>query len=70
MDAAETAGILMVDLMRNRFHEPLVDGKANRSKMEDAIMDGVMEGKLTYYIDKETADLAFDLIDELLETAA
>lgn len=68
MTQAETAGILAVDIMRNQFHLPLVDGKANRTAMEDAIIDGVMSEKLTYYIDENTATLAFDLIDELLET--
>jgi len=65
----DNASILAIDLLRNEFHKPLVDGKANRVKMEDAIVDGVMEGKLSYYIDQGVVDRAFWVIDQLVEQA-
>jgi hypothetical protein len=60
-----SAGELCFDILRNEFHLPLIDGKANRDNIEDAIVVGVLRGELGY-IDKETVDLTIELVDDLL----
>ena len=65
---AQTAGILAIDIMRQDFHRPFIDGKCNRQNIEDAIIEGIASGKLEYYVSKEIADLAMDLIDDLIVT--
>lgn len=65
---AKTAGILAIDIMRQDFHRPFIDGKCNRQNIEDAIIEGISSGKLEYYVSKEIADLAMDLIDDLIVT--
>lgn len=65
---AKTAGILAIDIMRQDFHRPFIDGKCNRQNIEDAIIESIASGKLEYYVSKEIADLAMDLIDDLIVT--
>lgn len=65
---AKTAGILAIDIMRQDFHRPFIDGKCNRQNIEDAIIEGIASGKLEYYVSKEIAELAMDLIDDLIVT--
>lgn len=60
-----TAGTLAFDVLYNEFHLPLVNGKANRDRIEDAITVGMMQNALGY-VDKETVDIAVGLIDDLL----
>lgn len=63
----QAAGILSVDILRNDFHRPLVDGRANRDNIEDAITVGMLSGALKYHITQEVVDLAIDLVDDLLK---
>lgn len=67
MNVTKTAGILAVDIMRNGFHQPFVDGKANRDKIEDEITAGILSGNLSYFVNQEIVDLAIDAINELIE---
>lgn len=60
-----TAGSLCFDILNNCFHLPLVNGKANRDMIEDTITIGMLQGQLGY-VDKETVDLAIELVDDLL----
>ena len=56
---------LSLDILLNELHLPLVEGKANREKIEDAITIGMLEGALGY-VDEETVNLAIGLIDDIL----
>lgn len=67
MTIGETAGILAVDIMRNGFHQPFVNGKANRDKIEDEITVGILSGDLTMQVTQEIVDLAIDTINNLIE---
>jgi hypothetical protein len=67
MNLTKTAGTLAFDLLRNGFHQPLIDGKANRDKIEDEITTGILSGNLPYYVDQEIVDLAIDAINDLIK---
>ena len=64
---SKTAGILAVDIMRNDFHRPFVDGKSNRDNIEENVTIGILSGNLGYYVDQEIIDLAISVIDDLIE---
>lgn len=63
----ETSAVLAFDLMSNGFHQPIVNGKANRDNIEDAITVGIMAGDLKYYITQDTVNLAIALIDDMIK---
>ena len=60
-----SAGELCMGILESDFHRPLVNGKANRDNIEDAITIGMMEKKLGY-VSQETVDVAIDLVNDLL----
>lgn len=60
-----SAADLCFGILRNDFHRPFVNGKANRDNIEDMITIGMLSGELGY-IDKETVDLAIELVDDLI----
>ena len=60
-----SAGELCMGILESDFHRPLVNGKANRDNIEDAIIIGMMEKKLGY-VSQETVDVAIDLVNDLL----
>ena len=62
------AGDIAFSILANDFHRPLIDGKANRDMIEDAITIGVMSKALPP-IDQETVDLAISLVNDLLVEA-
>jgi hypothetical protein len=66
-NVSKTAGILAVDIMRNDFHRPFVDGKCNRDNIEENVTIGILSGALEYYVDQEILDLAMSVIDDLIE---
>lgn len=65
-NVGEAAGFLAFDILRNNFHQPIVDGKCNRDGIEDAVTVGIMAGDLTTYVDQEIVDLAIKIIDDLI----
>lgn len=60
-----TAGQLCFGILQNDFHRPFVNGKANREMIEDMITIGMLSGQLGY-VNKETVDLAIELVDDLI----
>ena len=60
-----SAGELCFGILEADFHRPLVNGKANRENIEDAIVIGMMEKKLGY-VTQETVDIAIALVNDLL----
>lgn len=63
---SKIAGQLAFDILRNEFHLPLVDGKANRENIEDQIVIGIYSGQLTS-ITQEIVDLAIETIEDLIK---
>jgi len=66
LDKASFAGEIAIDIMMNGFHQPYVDGKANRDQIEDEIVKGIYAGELQG-IDQEVVDLAIACIDEIID---
>lgn len=64
---SSNAATLALDLLRNGFHLPLVDGKANRDNIEDTITVAMMAGDLVYYIDEDIVNIAVRVINDLIE---
>ena len=68
---ARQAGGLAFDIMRNKLHLPLVDGKVNLEKIEDEIVIGMYAGELGP-LSQEVVDLAIgsvqDMVDEFNRT--
>lgn len=64
---SKNAGTLAFDILRNDFHRPFVDGKANRDVIEEKVTVGLLSGKIGYQIDQNVVDLAIDVINELIE---
>ena len=60
-----TAAELCFGILENDFHRPFVNGKANRDNIEDAITVGMLCKELGY-VDKETVDLAIELVDDMI----
>jgi hypothetical protein len=60
-----SAGELCMGILESEFHRPLINGKANRENIEDAITIGMMEKKLGY-VSQETVDIAIALVNDLL----
>lgn len=60
-----SAADLCFGILQNDFHRPFVNGKANRDNIEDMITIGMLSGELGY-VDKETVDLAIQLVDDLI----
>lgn len=61
------AGTLAIDILRNDFHRPFIDGKANRDNIEEAVTVGMLSGNLLYYVDQEVVDLAIDIINDMIQ---
>lgn len=66
MTNSELAGNLAFDILRNRFHMPLVDGKANRDKIEEEITIALYSGELKP-LTQEIVDLAISTVDDMIE---
>lgn len=66
LNTAERLGQVAFDVLRNNFHHPYVNNKANRDNIEDNILDGVYAGKLPP-MSKADVDFVCDLVDELIE---
>lgn len=64
---AQYAGVLAFDILRNDFHRPFVDGKANRDNIEEQITIGVLSGDLEP-VTQDEVNLAIQLVDDLIQT--
>jgi hypothetical protein len=64
---AQAAGTLAVDILRRGYHVPLVDGKANRDKIEDHLVRDIYNEQIPYVLNQSIVDLAMDSIDALIE---
>jgi len=64
--AASQSAALALDILQNKLHFPLVDGKINREKIDDQIVIGMYAGELGP-LTQEIVDLACDSIQDLMD---
>ena len=65
LQTATDLGVVVFDVLRNDFHQPIVDGKCNRDNIEDMITVGIMSGKLEP-MNETDVKFVCDLIDDLI----
>lgn len=63
---AEQQGQMVFHILQQGYHRPLVDGKANRDKIEDEIVIGVYNKEIPPLND-EDVDVVYVLVNELVE---
>ena len=66
LNTPERLGQITFDVIRNEFHRPYINNKANRENIEDKILDGVYAGKLPP-MNKADVDFVCDLVDDMIE---
>lgn len=64
--AAQRAGRLAFDILRNEFHLPMVNGKLNLENIEEQITIGIYTGELVG-IDQDIVDLAVSTIEDIIK---
>lgn len=62
---AETQGQMVFHILEQGYHQPFVEGKANREKIEDEIVIGVYKKEIPP-IDQEDVDMICDMVDCLI----
>ena len=63
---AEQQGQMVFHILQQGYHHPLVEGKANRDKIEDEIVIGLYNKEIPPLND-EDVDLIYLLVNELVE---
>jgi len=63
---AEQQGQMVFHILQQGYHRPLVEGKANRDKIEDEIVIGLYNKEIPPLND-EDVDLIYLLVNELVE---
>jgi len=65
-EQTELIGNLALDIMYHRMHLPLVDGKANRDKIEEEITIGIYNKELVP-LSQEIVDLAIACVNDMID---
>lgn len=63
---AEQQGHMVFHILQQGYHKPLIDGKANRDRIEDEITIGSYNNEIPPITD-EDVDLIYTLVNELIE---
>jgi len=63
---AEQQGQMVFHILQQGYHKPLVEGKANRERIEDKIIIGSYNNEIPPITD-EDVDLIYTLVNELVE---
>lgn len=63
---AEQQGQMVFHILQQGYHRPLVEGKANRDKIEDEIVKGLYSKEIPP-LNEEDVDLVYVLVNELVE---
>jgi len=58
-------GTVVLDILQNNFHAPLVDGKCNADNIHEELTIGILAGVLPP-MDEEDADMIISLVDEMI----
>lgn len=59
-------GSMVLDILQNDFHRPIVNGKCNREQIEDKIIVGILSKKLPPLTQKDV-DIVCEMVDYLIE---
>lgn len=62
---SEQQGSMVFHILEKGYHQPFVDGKANREKIEDEITIGLYKGVIPP-CNQEDVDWICDLVDTLI----
>jgi len=62
---AEEQGQMVFHIIENYYHQPFVNGKANREKIEDEIVIGMYKGEIPPCT-QEDVDWICDMVDTLI----
>jgi len=63
---AEQQGQMVFHILQQGYHRPLVEGKANRDKIEDEIVKGLYNKEIPP-LNEEDVDVVCFLVDELID---
>ena len=63
---AEQQGQMVFHILQQGYHRPLVEGKANRDKIEDEIVKGLYNKEIPP-LNEEDVDVICFLVDELID---
>jgi len=63
---AEQQGQMVFHILQQGYHRPLVEGKANRDKIEDEIVKGLYNKDIPP-LNEEDVDVVCFLVDELID---
>lgn len=61
----EQLGGIAFDVLRNDYHRPILNGKCNRIRIEESIVDGIYTKQLPA-MNKADVDFICDLVDEMI----
>jgi len=59
-------GFMVLEILENDYHRPLVNGKCNRDLIEERITVGILAKKLPPLTQKDV-DIVCEMVDYLLE---
>ena len=59
-------GMMVLEILENDYHRPLVKGKCNRDSIEDRITVGILSKKLPPLTQKDV-DIVCEMVDYLIE---
>lgn len=59
------AGCIALDILRNGFHLPIINGKVNRDNIEEEITMGILSGELEP-LTQEFVDLIILTLEEVV----
>lgn len=65
MLSADLQGQMVFHILEQGYHQPFVDGKANREKIEDEIVIGMYKGEIPACT-QEDVDWICDLVDSMI----
>ena len=63
--SADLQGQMVFHILEQGYHQPFVDGKANREKIEDEIVIGMYKGEIPP-CNQEDVDWICDLVDSMI----
>jgi len=61
----EILGGVAFDVLRNDYHRPIQNGKCNRVRIEDSIVDGIYTKQLPA-MNKADVNFVCDIVDDLI----
>lgn len=63
---SQELGSIAFSVLYNNMHQPIVNGKCNREKIEDEITIGILSGDLRPMVQRDV-NFVCDLIDDMIK---